>query len=143
MLPVVLMPDAELVTLAYLRAKATGRAEPYLSGVTFWNRLPAAGASFPALPYVLVRTIGGSSSGVVIDRSRVDVLVWHATDADRMALAQLLRGLLLAAAGDTAAGVKVLGARDAMPPRRMPDPADPNRQVVMFTVELFLRGTQI
>lgn len=137
--PVVKMNDAEAAVVAFLDAQLAARPEPYAASVVVSTRTPNP---VPAR-YVRVRRVGGVTGSVVLDRPRIDCLVWAADDAERIDLAQLVHALLLAIAGDTAGGVLLYSATDFLAPIQVPDPIDPTRTVAMLTVELAVRGTQV
>lgn len=123
---VVAYPDAERAAVLYLR--------PHLpSGVGIDVR--GGGGRF-----VRVRRIGGLPLSPAHDRPTIDVLCWHDSDHARMELAQLMWGLLRAAAGDVVEGTVLSYAATLLGPRQMPDPADPAKAVCMFSVDLVTRN---
>ena len=132
-------PDAVLALLSYLRARLATRVEPYALGVKVGNQMPPA-----ATPgrYVLLRRTGGTAVSLVVDAPRIDFMFWHdSPDASaRMALAQLVRGISLAAPGKLAAGIAVYRVVEFVGPIDMPDPVNSARMVTMFTHEIRLRG---
>lgn len=132
----ILYPDAEQTVVKYLRAQLGVRAESYAQKVSVGTRMPTA---VPGR-YVLIRRAGGTNVGVVVDAPRLDVMVWHDDDFQRVALAQLARGILLATVGQVANGVPVYRVTEFVGPINMPDPANEDRTVTMFTVEMRLRG---
>lgn len=135
MRPVVALPDAEMVTLGYLRPALLARPEAVVSGFKTGVVVPSP---IP-MPFVRVRRAGGVSATPGVDLARIDVQVWHDTDFKRMELAQLVRALLKAAAGDYVGGNQIYFASEFLGPIPMPDPADPSKRVVMFTHELLVR----
>lgn len=126
MQPLVIMPDAEKAVLDYLKPALASRTEPHAVGVVVANVYKGE------VKHVQVRRVGGTKGTPVHDRPRMDFIVRHVNDFDRMGLAQLVRGLVAAGFGPVA---------EFMGPRQMPDPADSTKTVVMFTVEFVLRGT--
>lgn len=137
--PVVVMPDAELVALTALRGLLGARSESYAQGVTVGRTIPAG--QKPA-KFVQVRRIGGRDETVVTDRARLDVLIWQDTPDARMALGQMVRGFLVALVG-TFNGVTCYGGTTFMTPVQVPDPADDTREIVMLTVDVDMRGAQL
>jgi len=134
MLPVVVLPDAEIAARAYLLPLLQGRSEPYAAGVKVST---VVGTS---RPLVQLRRIGGSSDTPGIDLARVDFIVYHDTDENRMALAMLTWALLKAAASDRAGTTGVVSyVSTTLGPRQMPDPANASARVVMFTADLLIR----
>jgi hypothetical protein len=137
--PIVVMPDAELVAVTALRAFLAGRSEAYTQGVTVCTQLtPGVAPS----KIVRVRRKGGKAANVVTDTARLDILIWHDNAADRMALGQLVRGFLVAMVG-VFADVPCYGGVEFMTPQAMPDPDDDTREIVMLTVDVSMRGTQL
>ena len=135
MLPVVVTPDAEIATRAYLLPLLTSSAEPYAAGVKVQTLVSTA------RPLVHIRRIGGSSEIPGVDQPRLDVTVYHDNDANRMSLALLCWAYLKAAASDRAGttGAVVSYVSTLLGPRPMPAPDDPSSRVVMFTVDLLVR----
>jgi hypothetical protein len=122
-------PDAEKAVITYL----VPILQAYGGGVGIDVR--GSGGRF-----VRVRRIGGTEASPAHDRASLDVLVWHDTDLLRMRLAQHLWAALRAADGDEAAGAVLSYSGTVLGPRQMPDPADANKSVCLFTVELLLRN---
>lgn len=87
--------------------------------------------------FIQVRSLGGSENDRVADRTRLDLRVW--TDGSYADEARALRigRLLLAHIRRSLPGCRVFAS-----PAAFPDPADPEKTHVLFTVELLLkRGT--
>lgn len=137
--PVVVMPDAELVVVTALRAFLSGRSEDYCQGVTV-GTMVAPGAA-PAR-FVRVRRFGGRTLDKVTDISKIDVVIWNDDAYSRMALGQLVRGFLEAMIG-VYGDVACYGGTTFMTPQQMPDPADDTREVVMLSVDIAMHGTQL
>lgn len=133
MLPVVVTPDAELAVLDYLRPLLAARAEPYAAGVKVQTVVSST------RPLIQPSRIGGASELPGVDQPRLDLVVYHDTDFNRMALATLAWSLLKAAASDRAGSAVVSYVSTLMGPRKMPDPADSTKRVAMFTVDLLVR----
>ncbi len=130
MLPVVILPDAELVVLDYLRPRLA----------TPWPTLQL-GTLVPAhRPFLQVRRIGGAVETPGVDAPRVDLVAYHTGgDHDRMRLARDAWAYLKAAASDRAGTGVVTYVATTMGPRQMPDPTDNTKRVAMFTVDLLTR----
>lgn len=137
--PVVVFPDADLVVVTALRAFLAGRSEDYCQGVTVGTKITPG---VTPTRFVRVRRIGGRSTDTVIDTPRLDVLIWHDTPDSRMDLGQLVRGFMLAMIGGFA-GVACYGGTDYMTPQQMPDPADDTKEIVMLSVNVSMRGSQL
>lgn len=137
----VLFPDAEKVTIMWLRSAFLNRTEPFATDVTVWQRFPDADAPQPALPKIRIRRNGGLRLDLITEEARIDVQVWHRTDYLRSELARLTRALLHLAAGHVVDGVPVYYVIDFTGPFTAPDPADDATEIVQFSVDLRLRGT--
>lgn len=136
----VVFPDAVEVALDYLRAEAAHY--PAIAAVQFVDELPPK-----VVPgrTVRVRRVGGVPRGLVTDVARLDLIVWDANPHAAQATAAMLRALMLAAplkavvvVGTTR--VPVHGCTEVLGPTLGPDPIDPDREVVLLTYELALRG---
>lgn len=138
--PIVVMPDAELVAVNALRAFLAGRSEAYCQGVTVGTII--APATTPTKYVRVRRQPGGRIVDTVMDTARLDVIVWHDDAATRVALGQLVRGFLISLVG-VFSGVACYGGREFMSPAAMPDPDDDTREVLMLTVDVAMRGAQL
>lgn len=127
MLPVVKMPDVEAAIVDFLIEALADRPEAYCSGVVVSTRNPNPIPS----RYARVRRVGGVVTDRVLDRPRLDVLVWARNDAERMDLSQMIHALLIAN-----------GATSALAPIQVPDPTDRDRTVTLQTVEVLTRGSE-
>lgn len=125
------LPDAEEAVVAYL--------DPLMDGVRVGTRNPASPTTGGEL--VRVRRVGGISRSRVVDVPTLDVLVWADDHGRRMDLARRASALLHAGSGAIAGGARLGGCSDVMGPRRMPDPANDQAEVVMFTVALAMQAT--
>ena len=133
MLPVNILPDAEIATRAYLLPLLTSSGQPYATGVKVQTLVSAS------RPLVHIRRIGGSSEIPAVDQPRLDVVVYHTDDQKRMDLARLTWAYLKAAASDRAGDAVVSYVSTLLGPRPMPAPDDPSSRVVMLTVDLLVR----
>jgi hypothetical protein len=130
MQPVVALPDAEMVVLDYLRPRMASTSWPTAK----------LGTVVPATrPFVQVRRVGGSSELPGVDAPRLDLVVYHDTDHNRMALALACWTLLKAAASDRTNSGVITYTATTLGPRQMPDPTDSTKRVVMFTVDVLTR----
>ncbi len=132
MLPTVVLPDAELAAVEYLR--------PRLLAMQEWTQAKV-GTLVPAhRPFVQLRRIGGSIEVPGCDAPRIDVIAYNTDDASRMRLAHACWALFRAAAADRAGTVALVSyAATLLGPRQMPDPADATKRVAMLTVDLLVR----
>lgn len=125
---VVTFPNAVDVLLKYLR--------PVEPTVEFGTSRDGGSPT----PLVVLRRVGGVSARVT-DLARVDVLVWHSSEFKAMALAQTLRGrLLFDLPGRVVDGHPVYAVTEFAGPADYPDPAGSAQPIVLFTVEVAVRG---
>jgi hypothetical protein len=128
---VVVYPDVVKVALDYLRPALAARPEQ----VAEWTVVAAKVPNPRPTPLVVLRLAGGTSPYITLDRPRLDVQVWHGNEYNATALAQLVRGLLLAMAGVG----PVRRVADFLGPTPVPDP-ESGASRVLFTVEINIRG---
>jgi hypothetical protein len=141
----IVMPDAELALTLYLRERLAmlSPVPAYASGVRVATENPPA--SNPGR-FVRIRRSGGTVVNLVEDAARLDAQIWHDSDRNRMALAQLVRAMLFLAKGTVmAAGILPVRTTigqvvEFVGPGRFEDPLDSSREIILFTVEVRLRG---
>ena len=122
----VVFANAVDVLLKYLR--------PARSDVTFGTGVGTD------RPLVQLRRVGGVAERVT-DRPRVDLLVWHTSEFKAQGLAQELRSLLLFdLPGQVVDGHTVYDLTEFSGPSAFPDPAGSDQPIVLFTVEIGIRG---
>lgn len=132
--PVIVLPDAEKAVTAYLRG---------VQAVAVGTRNPPTATDTDGAEFVRVRRIGGTVRARRVDAPTFDVLVWAADDERRMAIALDVRAQLHAAVGTAVGGVRLGGViGELLGPRRMPDPGNPQAEVVMFTIQLAMTAGQ-
>lgn len=123
--------DPELFLVNYLRALLP--SIPQAAGYTIGTRVEPGITPAKA---VRVRLVGGVTERRVAARPRLDVRIWAdgspATEGAAKTLARILHGRIEAD----------LKCHTFASPIPLPDPADPAKVLVLFTVELLLRGTQ-
>lgn len=129
---VVTFPNAVDVLLTYLRATAPS--------TVFGATVPVSRDSTAPTALVVLRRVGGVSTRVT-DNARVDVLVWHSSEFKAMALAQTVRGLLLFdLPGRVVDDHPVYAVTEFTGPAGYPDPAGSAQPIVLFTIEVAIRG---
>jgi hypothetical protein len=96
--PTILYPDGMKAAIVAVRSVLSGRSEPYASGVTVSAKVPRPGT--PPTPFVLIRLDGTAGTSPLAERATIRASVWHDSEEDGLALANLLRALLLAYPGD-------------------------------------------
>jgi hypothetical protein len=136
MTEVIVYPDAELITVNYLRAAFATRSETYAAGV----RVGTVTTNPLVPPLIVIRRSGGIAE-FPRDRPRVDATVWHTSDSAAQNLAQLTRGLLHAMRG-VVGGTTVYRVEDFTGPIPIPDP-DTGTPRWLLSVELSIRGTAV
>ena len=131
-MPALVPDDAEKRVVDVIHDKLIPNL-PELTGFTVGTRVPDG---VTPRNFVQVRTIGGTDFNTGIDRVRVDVKVWTdgtiSTEAARNRTARIVLAHLR----------KYLGCKVFATPIPLPDPADNTKNLTLFTIELFLRGTQ-
>lgn len=133
-LPLVMFPDMEPWTTAYLRAALSARAEPYASGVFVSTSVPDPARA----RMVIIRRDGGRRLGPALESARISARVWAATEADTRLLAGLVRALLHNATEATGPVQRVI---DQSGPSAVPDESgQPQR---LLYVEFIVRGTAL
>lgn len=128
MVEIVLFPDAIAAVIDYLAAQLAARSNT----TPVYSRVPT---TRPAT-FVRVLRTGGPRRNLVVDDAQITVEAWAASDAAAHDLAQLCRGILLAAPGDAALvrDVQELGG-----PALQPDP-DSETPRYVFSLVFSLRG---
>jgi hypothetical protein len=139
MLPVIVVPDAELWWVGWLRTALAARTEPYASGVYVSNTRPSAEdwkKSHPTTPYpvrmVTFRRDGGPRVDLVHSIARLGINVRAATEKDVTDLAGLVEGLVLS--------VRTTGPVEAVGSSSGPSPVEDSQPRRFFTVEAIIRG---
>lgn len=127
--PLIAFPDAEKAIVAYLR-------DVQDVAVGTRNPAPIDVDNPPPVEFVRVRVIGGTSVDRRIDLPTLDAIVWAPDDERRMTIAQEIRAWLHAASGTATPAARLGGCTDVLRPRRMPDPANAQAEVVMLTVQI-------
>lgn len=132
-----LYPDAVLTVVGYLQAQLDAdTTHTYADGALVRTREPNPFTT----PLVTVRRVGGADS-VVIDRARIDLQVWHSSEASAYNLANLLRAFMLAMPG-VHSGVTVYDVTTFSGPSLIWD-ADRNLPRILLTFEVAVRGTAL
>lgn len=130
-MPTVVQRDAERVLTDYLYTLLP--TLPSASGYTVGTQITAGVTPTHA---VRVRLIGGTDEGRTHSRPRIDIRVWadgtSASEAEAKALARELHGHIL---NDFRCATFAV-------PVPLPDPANPARTHVLFSVELLTKGIQ-
>jgi len=128
MAEIVVFPDAVAAVIGYLSAELTARS----NAAPVYSRVPT---TRPATFVRVIRT-GGPRRNLVVDDAQITVEAWATTDQAAHDLAQLCRGILLAAPGDAALvrDVQELGG-----PALQPDP-DSETPRYVFSHVVSLRG---
>lgn len=129
--PLITQADPEKVLTDYLAILL-----PTLAQTVGWSYGTLVQASVTPNNAVRVRLVGGIHEQRVADRPRIDVRVWKDGTYNTEATAKQVARILIAHMR------RDLGATVALDPIPLPDPADPTRTHVLFTIELLLRGVQ-
>jgi hypothetical protein len=127
--PVVIFPDAVLVTIQYLRS--------VLPDVTTVSRVPN-----PRPPeFVRIERLGGLRKNLILDRPRIDVECWSGSEGDAADLAGRVRAYVLAMAGKRST-TTVYDVREVSGPMWLPDSVS-GQPRYSFAVEFSTRGTEM
>lgn len=128
---IVTQVDAEKFALDYLFALLP--SIPEAAGYTVGTRVEPNVTPSKA---IRLRLIGGVTESRIAARPRLDVRIWAdgsaATEGEAKRLARILLGHMEAD----------LKCRTFAGPVPLPDPADASKVLVLFSVELLLRGVQ-
>lgn len=127
--PLVEFPDAVLVTMTYLRA--------VLPDVHIDHAVPAS----PPEAFVRVKRIGGARRNLFLDRPRVDIQCWAATEGDAADLMLRTRPLVLAMAGKRS-GTTIYQVTEVSGPMPLWDSATGQPRYA-FAVDFSMRGSEI
>lgn len=130
-MPTVTQVDAEKVLTDYLFALLPSITEA--AGYTVGTQVAPGGTPSKA---IRVRLIGGNTEQRIGSRPRLDVRVWADGTASTEGAAKTLARILLGRIE------RDLKCRTFTSPIPLPDPADPAKVLVLFTVELLLKGVQ-
>lgn len=127
--PVVVFPDAVLVAIDYLR--------PRFPGVPVQSRVPESRPD----EFITVRRIGGQRRSLILDRPRVDIHCWAASEEDAEALTARVRAHTLAMAGRRGT-TTVYDVQEVGGPQWLPDDTSGQPRYA-FAVEFSTRGTEM
>lgn len=133
MLPAVLFGDVVASAASYLQASLDARTEPYTDAVTVSTNYTGA----TAVRQVVLDRDGGPRINQVLERPRLRVRCWAATDSDATDLASMVMALLQAWPN----GDPVVASRQLSGPSAVEEPN--GRKLRYSLVELTVRGTQL
>lgn len=127
--PVIVFPDAVLVTIQYLRGA--------LPGLTVVSRVPN-----PRPPeFVRIERLGGTRRNLILDRPRIDVECWSDSEGNAADLSATVRAYVLAMAGKRST-TTVYDVREVSGPMWLPD-SESGQPRYSFAVEFSTRGTEM
>lgn len=132
---VVVFPDAEALAVSYLNTQLTA----------FSESARASTKTTTASKFVTVRRTGGNAV-FVIDNARLTFEAWAATEVLASALAQLVRGIMLAVDQITvgATTYQTYEPQELAAPANNPDPDTADKYArYSWTLQLGIRGTAI
>lgn len=133
-MPAIEQVDAEKLLTDWLYALVTDDS-PQVTEVVDWSVGTTIKPGTTPTNAIRVRTVGGLEEQRVADRPRLDVRLWG--DGS-----YLTEGALKRAARKVLARIRRdFRATVVLDPIALPDPVDPTRTHVLFTVELLTRGT--
>lgn len=131
--------DAQALLIDYLRPALAALVDPVLSGLIVGASVPPSRAS-GSPPLLVVRRSGGPAETPILDRPRLDLMIWHETGFKATAVANIVRSLLLFdLPGQVIDGFTVYRPAEFAGPTAYPDPAGSSVPICMFTIEVKIR----
>lgn len=127
--PVIVFPDAVLVTILYLRE--------VVPGLSVYSRVPDPR---PA-EFVRVERLGGMRRALILDRPRMNVECWSDSEENAADLSARVRAYALAMAGKRG-DTTVYDVVEVSGPMWLPDSAS-GQPRYSFAVEFSTRGTRL
>ena len=139
MKPAIIFPDAMKAVVDVIRQQLTQTSLPVAQSATVGTRVPVTtAAERSSLPYVLVRLDGSALNRQVDEVASIRIAIWHTTEANGLALAQIIRALLLAYPGDNS--IRAINPLTGPIPTSDPESGDP---LSSFTVAVRLRPSNL
>lgn len=126
--PVVIFPDAVLVTIQYLRT---------VVDTPVYSRVPAPR---PA-EFIRIQRLGGIRRSLILDRPRIDVECWSDSEEGAEGLCARVRAYVLAMAGKRG-DTTVYDVAEVSGPMWLPD-SESGQPRYSFAVEFSTRGTEM
>lgn len=130
----VAFPDAPAVVASYVRAELARRADAAHVGTKVPAPRPAR--------LVFIHRGGGTVENRIVDAAQLNFECFDTEPGDAMALAQIVRGLVLALAGKIIDGAVFYRTDEIGGPGELPDPVS-NLPRVVFTEQVRIRGTAL
>ena len=127
--PVIVFPDAVLVTILYLRE--------VLPGAAVYSRVPDPR---PA-EFIRIQRLGGLRRSLILDRPRIDVECWSDSEEGAEELCARVRAYVLAMAGKRGE-TTVYDVAEVSGPMWLPD-SESGQPRYSFAVEFSTRGTEL
>lgn len=135
----IIFPDAMLAVIDVLRDKLDHVDQDVVSGYSIGTKIPQDKTiDAPSLPYIMVRLDGSSLDKRLDEEATIRVAVWHKTEAQGLALAQVARAVLLSYEGGPA--IRVINPLSGAIPSSDPESGAP---LSSFTVAVKLRPTNL
>ena len=135
-MPVVVQQDPEKILTDFILTVIDGGHLPTPPSGSVWKRGTTVAPNVTPRWFIQVRSIGGEDENRVADRPLLDVRVWADGTAATESTVKLAGRILLARIR------QAFPARVFAVPVQIPDPADPSKVHVLFTVQLLPRGVQ-
>lgn len=133
----VVYPDARVAALGVLEDELANYDDAFVDGVKVGRKLPPDWTLAAATPFVQGHIDAAFAELFVVERQTVRITVWHRSEADAYALAQLCRGILLDHSGPV-----LRHARRLNGPIPATD-ATNNAPIAFFTVEATVRSLPV
>ena len=135
-MPVVVQQDPEKILTDFVLTVIDGGHLPTPPVGSAWKRGTTVAPGVTPTWFVQVRAVGGEDENRVAERPLVDVRVWADGSPATEATVKFAARVLLARIR------QAFPARVFAVPVQIPDPADPSKVHVLFTVQLLTRGVQ-
>ena len=135
-MPIVVQQDPEKILTDFILTVIDGGHLPTPPVGSAWKRGTTVAPGVTPTWFAQVRAVGGEDENRVAERPLVDVRVWADGSPATEATVKFAARVLLARIR------QAFPARVFAVPVQIPDPADPSKVHVLFTVQLLTRGVQ-
>lgn len=133
----VVYPDARVGALAVLEEELGDYDDDFVDNVKVGRKLPADWTLAAAYPFVQGHIDASFDELFVVEHQTVRITVWHRSEADAYALAQLCKAILL-----DHSGAVIRNTRPLTGPIPTTDDTN-NAPIAYFTVDARVRATEV
>lgn len=131
--PIVLFPDARTALIDRVEADAASFG---LSGLTVSSMIPNPRPE----RFVVIDRTGGPRRDLIVDEAQLTIDCWAADDVKAHDLAEIVRGIIGAAAGTATGGVQFYRIDELAGPQHLPDPDSAHQARYRWSVLAQVRG---